>query len=965
MTDTAKEHRPKENSRRVRGGPKFLTAEQAVSLIRPGDTLAIEGSGGGLLEPDLLLSTLGRQYAENGGPGNLTLVHTTGIGDREGGGMDLLAHPGLARRIIAGNWGMAPRMSQMVVENAFEAYNFPQGVMSQLFREIAGGRPGLVTHVGIGTFCDPRLEGGRLNSVTTEDLVEVVELAGKEWLFYPSLDIDVCFIRGTTSDVDGNISLEHEGARLETLAMAQATRNRGGLVIAQVKQVASAGSLDPRTVVVPGICVDVVVVHPNQRQLVTHDYNPAFTGEIKAALSSLDPFALDQRKVVARRALAEIRDGDVVNLGVGIADGVAAVAAEEGWSDRFTLTIEQGLVGGVPARGVIFGVATNPVAVLDQPSQFDFYDGGGLDITFLGAAQIDTLGNVNVSKFGSRVVGTGGFVNISQNASTVVFCGTFTAGGLVARPAEGRLDIERDGKHRKFVKSVDQVTFSAAEARRRGQRVLYVTERAVFELGSSGLVLVEVAPGVDVQQHILAHLDGSVEVAEELRIMDPAIFTDAPLGSQWRDKFTSPNPAPPLAVQAGPAKGPSESLLEATMTGNDTRGGMRTSLALRLPLPGGGTRYHELKPRSAVHDFAGGPPVSRRAYAAAHVVIDPLTEPADGGPGTVIDWDTTISFRRHLWSLGLGVAEAMDTAQRGGGLSWPQAKELIARSGAEARNVGGALVCGAVTDQLDPAARFTLDDLASAYVEQVGWIQQSGGTPVLMASRLLAQRARGTDDYEQVYDAVLRQADGPVMLHWLGAPFDPALRSYWGTADLDDATEVVLRIITEHAERIAGIKISLLDAQREIDLRRRLPVGVEMYTGDDFNYDVLIRGDEHGHSHALLGVFDAIAAPARAALARLDEGDVDGYSALMTPTVPLARHLFAAPTWAYKTGVVFLAWLNGHQNQFHMLGGAQSARSVPHLAELFVLADQAGALADPDLAVERIRTYLAMAGFEG
>jgi acyl CoA:acetate/3-ketoacid CoA transferase len=526
-------------SRRLRNGPVFMSAADAVALIQPGDTLAIGGSGGGLVEPDLLLKTLGRAYDDQGAPGDLTLVHTTGIGDRLGGGMDHLAQPGLARRIIAGNWGMAPRMSQMVIENQFEAYNFPQGVMSQLFREIAGGRPGLLTHVGLGTFCDPRLEGGRLNDITTEDLVEVVELGGKEWLFYPSLHIDVCFIRGTTADEDGNISFEQEGARLEMLSIAQATRNSGGLVIAQVKQVAQAGSLDPRTVVVPGICVDAVVVHPAQRQLVTHDYNPAFSGALKGALSHLEPFALDQRKVVARRAVGEIQDGDVVNLGVGIADGVASVAAEEGWSNRFTLTIEQGLVGGVPARGVIFGVATNPVAVLDQSYQFDFYDGGGLDIAFLGFAQIDMAGNVNVSKFNKRVVGTGGFVNISQNASTVVFCGTFNAGGLEAKPADGLLTITSEGRHHKFVDEVEQVTFSSEQARVRGQRVLYVTERAVFELGATGLVLMEVAPGVDVQADVLDLLPGRIEVSPHLREMDAALFTDAALGSDWRRTVTA------------------------------------------------------------------------------------------------------------------------------------------------------------------------------------------------------------------------------------------------------------------------------------------------------------------------------------------------------------------------------------------------------------------------------------------
>ncbi|WP_413452538.1 CoA-transferase [Georgenia phoenicis] len=543
--------------RRVRGGPRFASAREAVAMVRPGDTLAIGGSGGGLLEPDLLLRTLGEVYREGNGPGGLTLVHTTGIGDREGGGMDHLAQRGLARRIIAGNWGMAPRMSQMVLDNEFEAYNFPQGVMSQLLREIAGGRPGLVTHVGLGTFCDPRKEGGRLNAVTTEDLVQVIELNGREWLFYPSINLDVCFIRGTTVDEDGNISLEEEGANLETLSVAQATRNSGGLVIAQVKQVAQAGSLDPRSVVVPGICVDVVVVNPEQRQLVTHDYNPAFSGQLRQSLSRLEKFPLDQRKVVARRAVSEIHDGDVVNLGVGIADGVASVAAEEGWSDRFTLTIEQGLVGGVPARGVIFGVATNPVAILDQPYQFDFYDGGGLDIAFLGFAQVDLAGNVNVSKFGSRVVGTGGFVNISQNAATVVFCGTFSAGGLRALPVDGRLHLDAEGRHTKFVENVEQVTFSAEQARLRGQRILYVTERAVFTLGENGLVLTEVAPGIDVQTQVLDQLPGHVEVSADLVEVEPAIFRDLPLGPAWREDFRARVESRPSVGQRLPLLAPS------------------------------------------------------------------------------------------------------------------------------------------------------------------------------------------------------------------------------------------------------------------------------------------------------------------------------------------------------------------------------------------------------------------------
>lgn len=509
-------------------GPKFITARQAAELVEDGMSLALGGSGGGLVEPDALISAVGRRYEENAHPAEITLIHTTGIGDRVGGGMDHFAHRGLAKRVIAGNWGMAPAMSRMAVSGDFEAYNFPQGVMSQLYREIAAGRPGLITHVGLGTFCDPRIEAGRLNDRSKETYVEVLELSGQEWLFYRAFGIDICFIRGTTADTFGNISMEEEAARLEMLAMAQATHNSGGVVVAQVKYLADTNAIKARDVEVPGILVDYVVHHSEQRQVVTNDYNPGFSGAVRVASSTLPPFELDQRKVVARRAIQEVCPGDIVNLGVGIADGIASVAAEEGIDRQFTLTIEQGLVGGIPARGVIFGASTNPAAMLDQPSQFDFYDGGGLDITFLGFAEVDELGNVNVSKFGDRIVGTGGFVNISQTASTVVFCGTFTAGGLEAFPAEGSLRIDRDGKHRKFVSEVEQITFSGQEAIKRGQRVLYVTERAVFSLGVEGLQLLEVAPGIDMQREVLDLMPFDVahgDVAE----MASSIFREEPL----------------------------------------------------------------------------------------------------------------------------------------------------------------------------------------------------------------------------------------------------------------------------------------------------------------------------------------------------------------------------------------------------------------------------------------------------
>ncbi|MER5485564.1 dihydrodipicolinate synthase family protein [Streptomyces sp. NPDC002812] len=356
----------------------------------------------------------------------------------------------------------------------------------------------------------------------------------------------------------------------------------------------------------------------------------------------------------------------------------------------------------------------------------------------------------------------------------------------------------------------------------------------------------------------------------------------------------------------------------------------------------------------------GNPPVKRVAFAAAHVVADPHGENAPGAPA-VIDWEATLAFRHHLWYLGLGVADAMDTAQRGMGLDWTATRELITRSGAEARAVGGRLACGVGTDQLT-APTASLSEIQAAYEEQLEVVEAAGAQPILMASRALAAAAREPEDYLRIYGRLISQARRPVVLHWLGEMFDPALAGYWGSRDLDRATDTVLTLIRSHAARIDGIKVSLLDADREIALRRALPAGVRLYTGDDFNYPDLIRGDEFGHSDALLGVFDPIATVAAVALRALDAGEPDRYDALMAPTLPLARHLFAAPTYHYKTGIVFLAWLADHQSHFTMVAGAQGARSVPHLIELHRLAEAAGILPDPELAAHRMGRFLAVAG---
>lgn len=367
------------------------------------------------------------------------------------------------------------------------------------------------------------------------------------------------------------------------------------------------------------------------------------------------------------------------------------------------------------------------------------------------------------------------------------------------------------------------------------------------------------------------------------------------------------------------------------------------------------------EPRVTPLDLApnGAPLTSRTVFSAAHVVADPYADIGPDGPAAV-DWDATLAFRRHLWSHGLGVAEAMDTAQRGMGLDWAGAAELIRRSAAEAKAVGGAIACGVGTDQLTGPA--TLPEVRAAYEEQLALVEASGAQAILMASRALAAAAEGPEDYLETYAHLLRQATEPVVLHWLGPMFDPALEGYWGSADLDAATDTFLKVIAEHPDKVDGIKISLLDAEREIDVRRRLPGGVRCYTGDDFNYPELIAGDDRGFSHALLGVFDPLGPLAAHAVRVLDTGDVEGFRTVLDPTVELSRHLFRAPTRYYKTGVVFLAWLAGHQDHFTMVGGLQSARSLPHLAKAYELADRLGLFPDPELAESRMRALLTVHG---
>ena len=506
----------------------IITAREAANLIPDNCTLVSEGFIGQVVAEEIL-EALEQRFIDTGKPENLTLMYGAAQGDQKRRGANHLAHAGLLRRAVGGHWGMAPSIGKLAMSGQIEGYNLPQGVISQMMREIAAQKPFYITRIGLNTFVDPRYEGGKLHARCTEDLVDVIEIDGEEYLKYKLGKVDFALLRGTTADTNGNISMEHECNSLEAYAIAAACRNSGGTVVVQVERLTQAGTLHPQMVRIPGVMVDYVVVASDPKyhmQTFGKQYDPAYCGAVKMPMDMIAPLPLDERKVIARRAYFELKSGSNVNLGIGLPEGVGAVASEQGTIGEYNFSVEAGAFGGMPLGGMSFGAAVNPEMIVDQPYMFDFYQGGGLDQTFLGLAQADAAGNINVSRFGDRMAGCGGFIDITQSTDVITFVGAMTAGALDVKVGGGKLTIVNEGTSKKFVRAVDQITFNGGYACKRGQKVKYVTERCVFELRERGLTLVEIAPGIELEKDVLAQMEFRPQIAENLVQMDKRIFTE-------------------------------------------------------------------------------------------------------------------------------------------------------------------------------------------------------------------------------------------------------------------------------------------------------------------------------------------------------------------------------------------------------------------------------------------------------
>jgi propionate CoA-transferase len=510
-------------------GSKIITAEEAAALIQDGVTICspIIGLSGW---PEEIGRAIAKRYEETGQPKGLTLVCGSAMGNHRDKGPHVIGLEGLVTKFIGAHTHGSPNIGALIQNNKMLAYCFPQGVVVQLYREIAAKRAGMFSKVGLGTFVDPRIEGGKMNDLTRQapDLNEVITFAGEEYLWYKPFPIHVGLIRGTKADERGNISMEKEGVNLEALQVAQAARNSGGIIIAQVEYLAKAGTLHAKSIHVPGVLVDYVVVAKNPQEFHMQSegiyYQPAFSGDVIMPLGALPKLPFDERLFILRRAALELTVNSVVNLGIGIPDRLATIAAHEGVTSMLTLTTEVGGVGGVPAGWPNFGMTYNAEAMICHPNMFDWYDGGGIDQAFLGMGEVDKLGNVNVSKFNGRPIGCGGFINITTASKKVVYCGTFTTGGLKVTAEDGKIKILQEGNHRKFLEHVEQITFSGKHAAKVNKPILYITERAVFKLLDGEVTLVEIAPGIDLEQDILAHMDFKPRIASDLKLMPEEIF---------------------------------------------------------------------------------------------------------------------------------------------------------------------------------------------------------------------------------------------------------------------------------------------------------------------------------------------------------------------------------------------------------------------------------------------------------